>query len=547
MKNRKIRRIGIGIGIVLYSIWATLFYQLTFTGWTLEYSYYGVAMVVGLSLLFMYAFPKRDRRVVVRFTLYAVILSLGIANFAPAAGMWRIVDTIVFIILAIGLGRWLVPVRMGWQLLTLVSLLLFEMWIPLSDVNLLTAFNVNYVGHRSSQDAQVPSIPVTVIPNSRGLQTMITIRGHRPVPHEAQTLIDAMATSGNPTLTKDAIIQLQHSYDLISIKPGKVFFHTSLATPQQLARTNVDSLAMIDFPFSQPHFLSVEGNVRMYVTLAKDPGYYTSMLLNPGTLSTAVGQMALQTAATTQEEWKAIGGNTQNSVQGLSLQNGYLSGSYQGHPIHVKTVGVTILGIKPLLPSHISTEPQAVVEGDNVIQVISLGARPHVIATLNGSYLHPLTTDLVFADVTGNGSDAMLINTVPAQIVQLTPSGTWKTLWVSGRSTFRFEAVLPRAGGDLIIANSPSLISQNPIRYLGGYVYQNGTLNTVFRSYHGNLVDLHVVHILNGPPQILTSVYAHQEIILLSQSKIPWYPVVLVVYGFVVLAGLVRRTRGVKA
>lgn len=534
--------------LVLFALWSVVFYQLTFVAWTIEYSYYGVGLVIAASLLFVYAFPRADRRIVVRFTLFCLMAGYGLASFVSSPPLWKAIDYLVFFVFAMGLGIWLVGLRKLQLFIVLAVLALFEVWVPLSDVSVLSEFDIRYVGHMTSPDPQLTSIPAVPIPDPAhpGQMEILTLRGHRPVKGEAQMLINLLANPKYSQSAREAIRQLQYSYDVLAVRPGKLRFVTHYASAREMAQAPFWSLGLVDFPFTTAHFLSLKNQTRMYVSLSQSPGSLLSALLSPGTLADQIGNLSLKTAAATARNWAQVTGRTSNAVDGLVIRNGRLTGVYDGRPIRVATAGVAVLGVYPMLPASVSPVPQAVVEGNNLIQVIGLGpGQEKVLATLRGSYSHPLTTDIVFADLSGNHHEAMLINTVPAQIVQLSPHGhSWKTLWTSGRSSFRFETVIKRAGGDLIVANSPSLVSYSPIRYLGGYLYSNHQLTQVFRVYHGNLVNLHTVTLKPGGRQdLLSSVYANQEILLLAPSRIPWIPVVDAVFLLLVLTGVARRFR----
>ncbi|PWI58168.1 hypothetical protein [Sulfoacidibacillus thermotolerans] len=532
--------------LILYALWVMVFYQLVFTAWTLQYSYFGILLVIAASLLFMYAFPLRDRRLVVRLTLFCLMASIGIASFAGESLIWRIIDFIVFVGLALTLGRVLVGVRTLRLFFIIVALTIVQIFIPLHDLRNLAFFNVRYIGHLASPDPQVPSLPVAAVsdPVRPGMQEIVTLRGHRPIKDEAQDLVHLM--NQNPqagTTIESAIQELQHSYDVVAIRPGRLRFITHYATQRELSQLPFWSLGLMDFPFTTSHFLNLQDRTRMYVSLSADPGTLLSMLLSPGTVAQSMADLSLKTASTEAQNWKQVTGHQIDVTDGLSLQGGYLTGTYQGLPVHVRTRGVAILGVYHLLPQNVDANPQVVVEGNNVIQVLSLPPeRPHVIATLKGSYLHPLTTDVVFADLTGKHRDALLVNTVPAQIFQLTSAGEWQRLWVSGRDSFRFETVFPRKGGDLLIANAPSLINTSPTRYLGGYIYHNGQLQRVFRVYYPNYVDLQTVHVTSATrPELLTSVFAHQEIVLLGLQRVPWLWLIEAGYVLAIAVGLARR------
>lgn len=547
MTSARLRRLLATPVWVLYSLWAMLFYQLVFTAWTLQYSFFGVLGVLAASLLFLFSYGKRDRKTMVRFTLFSLAISLGIPSFASEPLVWVVVDYIVFVLFALILGVWLVRMPVVRLVLVIAVITLAELWVPLSDMSVLSHFGVEYTGHLGSQDSQIPSIPVAAAPDPArpGLDEVVTLQAHRPVKGEAQELVNLLGQPGAPAGLQDAIVQLQHSYDVVGVTPGRFGFRVASPAMSVLRGLPYHAIGLVDFPFTTSHFLDVFGKTRMYLSLSANPGELLQMALSPGHLADGIAGLSLQTAADEKANWDQLTGRGQTTVDGLTLSRGYLSGTYAGVPVRVKTSGVALFGVYRMLSSAQFSSPQAVLEGNNLIQVIALPpARPRVLATLKGSFSSPLTTDVVFADVAGTGVDDLLVNTVPAQILRLTPDLSWRTLWVSGRRSFRFETVFPQKGGDLLIANSPGFDSDAPTRYLGGYLFEGGQLVPQFRVYHNDLVSLHTVHVTSATtPELLTSVYAHQEIMLLKPSEVPWLAIVEGGYVLVILIGWIRRFR----
>lgn len=532
--------------LILYSLFVILFYQLVFTGWTTEYSFYGVAGVIVASLVFIFAYPKQDRSMLIRFTLFSLMISFALASFVAESNTWRMIDYVALVIFAVILGRIFVKISMLKLLVVIIVISLFQVWVPLSDMGLLSAFSIRLIDHIDSPDKQVPSIPVALVndPNRPGVQTIITLRGHAPKKGEVQQLITMMANDpAQASQANAAVAEIQHSYDLVSVSPHGSGFKEKSATIAELAQLRSDQLGLIDFPFTTAHFLSIGSKVRMYVTLSQNPGQMFTMLMNPGSMADALGRLSLSVQQQVSQNWRALTSRTADVIDGLMIQHGRLQGEFRGNSISMPTNAVALLGVYPILPKQIDSTPQAVLEGNNFIQIVSLSApQGKVVGTLTGTYTYPLTRDIVFGDLTGNGQDELMINTIPAQIVQFMGINQSKRLWVSGQSSFRFETVFQKATGDEIIANAPATITTSPTRYLGGYVYRSGSLVPVFRAYHVDLVSLHAAHVTSSQQtELLTSTYAHQKIMLLAPTRFPWLLIVEIVYGLLVLLGIGRR------
>ncbi|MCY0875478.1 MAG: hypothetical protein OWT28_04310 [Firmicutes bacterium] len=535
--------------LMIYAVWAVLFHQLVLTAWTLQYSYLGVIGILVAAAIVFVSFPRLERKPLLYFTAYAMLVGIGLSNVLTQVSPWNWIDLVVFLVLALPLGRYVVRLHILQVLLVVASVIALELWVPFADMSVLSAFSLRYeasLAPPSPLNSNVPdALTATTAENTN---PTITTLAALPVQSAAKkTLLQAISafTPGQSTAARADLLDESLAIAALTRVPSGGY-HLQAATEAQLQAVPFTSLTLSDFPFHTAHIISTpDKQLRVVEPITDSPTTLLSMLLNPDTLPLTAARLTVESARTTANSWSAHVAKATPQIDGLSVENGVLHGTFHGQAVHIQTRGVTLLGVASFAPS-LGRAAEAMVEGNNVLQVVTLPPdRVRILSTLVGSYIHPLTSDIQFGDVLGNHTDALLINTVPAQIVVLTPQNKWKTLWSSGQASFRFEATTHQTSNrDLLIANAPALYSTNPTRYLGGYVYSNHQLERVFRVYRANLINVHAVsHAMSGWPTIMATVFDQPAIMVLEPSSIPWLTLVDLGFAILIITGLVRRIR----
>lgn len=539
------------IVLMLYAVWTVLFHQLVLTAWTLQYSYLGVLGILVAAALLFVSFPREDRKPVFYFTAYSMLAGIGLGNVLTQPAPWNAVDLVVFLILALALGRYVVRIHFVQVIAVVAALVALELWVPFADMGVLSAFTLRYDGALAQPSPLHDSLPDALTRSANHAnprQTILTLADLPISADEKAPLLRAMMpfTPGQPASYRTQL--LAQSLTIAALKQTGNSYTLQPATAVQLRAVPFTALALAEFPFHTARIISANNQASLHIAepLTDSPTTLLSMLLNPDTLPLTTARLAVESARATAYSWGLHVADSTPAIAGLSIQNGLLHGTFHGQPVQIQTQGVSLLGVEPFAASAGRGSLQAIVEGNNLLQVITLPPdRVRILATLKGSYIHPLTSDIVFGDVLGNHTDALLINTVPAQIVALTPHNQWQTLWSSGQASFRFETATPQASGaDLLIANAPALYSTDPTRYLGGYVYDNHQLKRVFRVYRANLINIQSIGTTNsGAPFLMATVFDQPALMVLDPSDIPWLTLIDIGFAIVILTGLVRRAR----
>lgn len=536
--------------LMVYAVFLLLFHQLVLTAWTLQYSYLGIlGIVVAIGLVY-YTFPKSDRRPLFLCSAYILMAGTGIASVLNQVGVWRWVDYVCFFLLAFALGLFWVRLRWPYIVAVIGILTGFQLWIPFDNISVLSAFTLSLDERLADPSPLWSHFPAVTVPSGqRSAQSVLTLAQRPPRDKAIPVYLDAIMQKLPGASRAQAQRFLSQSLEFVSIRHQGAGWTVMPASAGQLDSKSFVDIGLVDFPFRTAHVIAGQGHLRLFVAPTAPATGLLSMLFSPETLPQSVARLANQSTAQMQLDWESLTHGEELYVHGLTMTNGTLRGVFHGQTVDFRTAGLDLLGVYSLVPKSVSPSPQAIVEGNNTIQVIALPPdRVHVIATLYGTYSHPLTSDILFADLAGDHVDSLLINTVPAQIVSLSSYKRWRHLWVSGQASFRFESIVPRAqGSDLLIANAPATFSTTPTRYLGGYVYDHHQLQRVFRIYRDNLVNIETAPLVSVHSwDLMATVNDQPSVLVLVPSRIPWLAMVDGFYGLLVLIGLIRRVGGIK-
>ncbi|OEF96808.1 hypothetical protein [Desulfuribacillus alkaliarsenatis] len=257
-------------------------------------------------------------------------------------------------------------------------------------------------------------------------------------------------------------------------------------------------------------------------------------------------------------------GRTPFAALGVSMENieeqkvnwAQVSQDTQGYDPFIEQLmeeGVAILGYANLTGGA-DTELVTYRDGLEVYQKQT--GQWQLVATLRPDMLRQVADgEFIFADVTGNGVDEVLLSATPSQVLRLVPSSptgtdtsngantsyTWKQLWVAQDDVFRFETVT--ATGE-IIALSQSYYRNENRRFLTGYRLEsigNGsqsqyvmkpqwrTNNTVINVRVGDITG-------DGNDEYVASYFREHRFVVLQEHGLPvqqgaW---LLTLLGFVV-------------
>jgi hypothetical protein len=530
--------------LVLYAVFLVTFYDLVVIPLALDLSYIGFLMIGAGAVISWFAIPKAWRRTFSLLTLLILLLCYGVNSIYSDSLAWRFVEfPVMFAILGWIASRY-AKIRWKYTLTLLVSVAVLLAVIPLGSMPFYSKFGI---AAKSDQLDARPLFPLYPLVNKGNA---IYSLGDLPKTDEQDTLQEdeqqleqvKKGTNASSTLRDwfsrlfgkkpvdpnavAARVKKQlENVDVLRFTPD-TGYKKEPATQAEVASLPFSSLGLAGFPYYSSSWSVENGVVKQHFTPVDDPKQVLTSFFDPLSITVAMDERAARSVKESRNNWNHMFGQHTN----------------------VEIPGSIIIGQGKFLPG---TGTQLVIEGANELKLVD-ASHPDgpAITTWKGTWVEPLTSDLIIADIDGDGLDELLINTTPAKILKLKPDHTWETLWQSGlakeKDSFRFEFVSrdPYLKKPVIIANDPSLIRDVNTRYLTAYTYDNGQLNRVWRMYKENIVFPHPI----SADLWVTQLYGTQQFFVLKSLPYPVVPVLVGLYGLLVLAGYgyqwVQRGKG---
>lgn len=477
--------------LVLYTWFLISLYQLVVIPLALDLSWLGLLMIAAGALLGFFAIPRRWRRTFTLLSLLILFLCYGVNSiYGDSLGWWIVEFPVLFLLfgwLASRLGK----IRWRKTLTVLLATALFLAIIPLGSLPFYGRFAIVDNSGGLNRHPLFPLYPL--VQHNGSLYTLGELPNTSPgakqeekQQQEEEQALQAINEGDFPANSRLARFLPQNWFGLRTVDPQTVAdrikkqveqadvlrfsadnqYRAEGALPAQVRSLPFSSLGLAGFPYYISNWGVEQGTVKQQFTPVDAPQKVLTNFFDPLSLTLTMDQRARQSLAQSRSNWE----------KSFSLP-------HRRAPLR----DAVLLGQGQFLPGY---SVQLVVEGNNEIRLVNAQnpAGP-ALAVYKGDWQEPLSSDVLIADVDGDGRDELLLNTTPAKIIKLQPDRTWTTLWQSGRDTFRFEfATSGQDGKTLLITNDPSAWSGQDTRYLSAYTYQNGDLQRIWRIFKENLV-----------------------------------------------------------
>ena len=227
----------------------------------------------------------------------------------------------------------------------------------------------------------------------------------------------------------------------------------------------------------------------------------------------------------------------------LHINNGVLSGTYDGKPFSGKTDATKLLTTM-MLPDG---REGLMIMGQHIsVMVVEADGSLKEAYTLTRKEAELATAEFIPADIDNDQVDELLLAGKPSYILKPTPEGTWDILWSSaeGDTSFRFSNFAAVGSGEPeIIAKAKSWISTTDSRYLRGFSYTPDGLTENWRIYLP-LINVQIGDIDgDGQNEIIGNMYNSHRILVFKRHNIPVLPLTIAVFVGLVAYGVVRRVR----
>ncbi|UOF91070.1 hypothetical protein LSG31_02065 [Fodinisporobacter ferrooxydans] len=525
-----LRKVGKWVGVIALSVYLYFAYHLLVIPGALDFSFYGILGFIAACVIGILVLPAKFRKPGAVLAIGMLMIARGLDNVHHISIILQVIDFLIMLAVIGWLLRKYGRIRFKTTALGAIAVLVCTYAIPVVDIPFLSHFTIRYQSAEfvDPMTSINPAYPVYVMHGKGNAGDRIITETNRPNASLPGKYID----SKNDSMLVSFTLNGKHG-------------DTQLIKADQLPNVLFDDFGTVGFPYDTYTMYNVKGFVQKEYRPLYQPQQILENALDLGNFPVLQTNLERHTLHVDHLAWDVFqsryGKNQQRSDSGqLQIIANHIVGMYKGSPVFIVTKDEKILGTAHVLPG---TQEQVLAEGNNRIDVYGIKSG-RLLASYTSNLDTPLPGDVIMADIDGDGQAELLVNTVPARILKITPNGQWQTLWVSPKDSFRFETV-GKIGNDpnvTIVANSPSEVRDVSIRYVTGYTYQNGTLDRLWRIPRDSLLFPQLVT-EKGSHQsyLLVTDYGHQNMYVLRQHSIPVQMLLLVLFGLYVIVAFVVR------
>lgn len=513
------------IAIVGFSLWillVNLCYLWLITPLVLDLALLGIVLTVFTVILWLTSIPKRYLRRWLIFTVFSILLAHGLASLTKDTGLHTIVWTGVMLAGLIGLTCWFGRVPLLRVIIPSLVLVAANWLVPIRDWPFLTQFSIAY-------DQQVP-LNASAYPKTP-LMTARTAQGQAIV---------TLQTAGTPT---GSFLHQQYQYMELVNRSGQI--QLLPATPNILANLSMHDVIGASSPLFPADWSVQHGRLIAQLTSLLSTADYAS--LSPAFVDAPVNMTAImqKTANVELNHWKsALQELGVSPIQpSFVVRDGRLQGHFKGRKIDIPVAATTVAATGAFTQAG---KHQLLLEGLNLLQVISLDGSPRVVATYHVNRLNPLAGNMVIAPIDATSRDVIYINGSPARILAAEPDGKWQVLYQAPNPNLRFLAAVRFAGEqtpEILTDDSSYMQGSSAAEYLTSYHYHQGKLIRNWRIYRSDLTDATTARFVSGGPTQLVAVLGGQHIAVLRRRQWPAVPIAAGLFGLSLVIGWSWRLR----
>lgn len=530
------------LGYLLWAVFVNACNEWIVRPLLLDYAALGLVALVVIVLVWLLSIPRGTRRRWVGFTLFSLLFGHGAGQLLNHVSILTIA---LLVVMALGLMiLTFIMTRVRWsRLLTgAIVLAVANLWLPMNFWPFLTHFRMAYHTSLAVSSTDFPAVPLEVVPSNRGT-AIISLQTIKESPKDLENAAELAVDS--PDALENVLRNYQHRYELVRLSKDGGHFSLKPLTPDQAL--SVDPLPLVTdfFPTIEAYWTVENNRVIQYMAPAAPVRTMAELATVPGGLAANLVRMGQQTEASESANWAAAlqSYGTASPSAALTVQNGKLTGMWQGHEISIPVNGNQVIGIGSFTGTGLQ---QALIEGTNSLSVVSL-SQQKVVSVFQGDVWNPLSNDIVTGPIDSTQRDVVFVNSSPAQILQPTATGDWKVLYTAPNPSLRFEASIRYGASKTpeLITDDPSLMRGSQTRYFSSYTYRNGQLVRNWRVYTTNVVNVHPVQFTkNGPQYIVAGIYGSGQILVLQRHWLPVLPGTAIILTVIILAGYGTRIWG---
>lgn len=508
------------ISTALIALYVFIFYELAAVPAILEWSVYGVLLVLGIVGLLVLSVPaaKRASTMVLAITFLLTVRALDNISSYTAVREFLSGLFIFFLLLIVGkiIGRF--SIRR--YLVTFLVAVMLTSSMDLSQAPLWTEFFVKWESPTLyKRYATVDYFPVKLADvDGDGTQEIITQQNIEEAENEKLQVIKQGV--------KYEILTDEESNFAVYKWNGKLFEEL---TPE---RYDVSKLK-VNLPIDYLGYPFYEATSRVDAESAK--------------------QIMRPLAGRTELVEKSVS-FVSFPFQMLKLSQASLERRLANQKELGQSAPTSSLGKGNLIPGP----PIETVKIEHVLTVSEAGRNKEPIGIIDETMISDIgTSEIIIGDVDNDKTDELLLTSETSRILKLNADGRWQILWTSidkldekaRFQKFRFEdfAPLGQNKSPQIIALAKSYVRNNPTRYMTGYVYRDGALHQQWRVFSG-LINLRAGDVDgDGQNELVGYMYRAHRLFVLEKHNLPVVTGIYVVTGVLIFYGLLRQWRNKKA
>ncbi len=541
---------------ILFAVYLFILYELLIVPAILDWSVYGILVSVGISGLLVYALPSAHRRNLTVLGLTFLLMVRALDNISFLEWYLRIPGVLVIFIILGFTGRVLGRVAPTRFLTVFLVALAINLTVPLDEVPLWSEFTVKWrspVLYR--QGGTVDYFPLLSVDlNDDGKAEIITQGNFDSVVRERENII-AGEEDGK-------LLWNENNQYMVFGWNGRSFDRLAKTAYSRELLVSALQQDYINFPYYTADWKESGDALQQDLHPLTDRDVIVSKTMRFGDAPFYNLVLSLESTRMRQESWhRLISGIADTSpektvpVSSISITEPWqlsaeitgseLRGNYAGKEFSVATEATAILGAGRLLNG---ASAQLVVLGTRLrIFDVSPSGEVKLINEITRDQITDISSaEALLADVDGDGTDELMLNTEQARILELDDGGNWRVLWASTDDSFRFEG-FASLGPDRkphIIALSKSNVRNNRTRYMTGYEYTNQGLQQKWRVFSG-MINLTPADVDGDRENELAAyLYKKHVIMVLEKHRLPVVPVLYGLTMLLVLTGVGIRLKG---
>ncbi len=529
----------------LYTVYLYLFYHIIVIPFSLDFWVLGVALIIVLSLIMIFAIPKKLRKSIIVFSLLLLLADKAVFNIGILDGLSYYLSFAVILIGIALIAKWYGKLSVTPITVLLIASILVS-FIPRDHAPLYAHFTIKWKSPALYISDTIDYFPYVLKDIDQDGQDEIVTIGNA---FEEKSIIEQQNQETNESSNKETDPSLKpDQLNYYVFKWNGTEMERVMEPTQKLLTNEVINVFQKDYPGFP--FLSLNDS-QLNPLIDRDElaesmlqfgaAPYQAMALNIENLNHYL--------TTTDGVWDAKEEIINYpAFRDIKIKNGMITGYYNENKFELKTTASKIVG-GIQLPNKI----EGLLLQGNSLDVLTFTPEPKLAYTLTQQQISDITTaELIISDVDFDQVDEILLSfptnsSNASMIIKPKTAEKWELIWKAKDKSFRFEDIIRHndQNGKMseIIVLDKSHIGLQPIRYLSSYNYDTHALKRNWKVFQS------VINVRSGDvdgdgkQELVSSLYGTHQILILQPHSIPVTMIIIGLTMLLITFGLYRRIR----